>query len=42
MPAIYVHVLAASNADKQALNLVDDVRQYGSFTSLGRLTPVIK
>ena len=35
MPAIHVDILAGSNADcRQALNLVDNIIQYGAFKSL--------
>jgi len=43
MPAIHVHIVAASDADcTQALNLVDNIIQCGAFNSVWRLTPVIK
>ena len=43
MPAINVHIVAASDADcTQAWNLVDNIIQCGAFNSVWRLTPVIK
>ena len=42
MPAIHVHIVAASDADcTQALNLVDNIIQCGAFNSVWRLAPVI-